>query len=81
VYIPTNKRASITLPSSPIPQRSTNPEPETRSRSNSIAKRNSIDIQAEEFANNCEKLADRHKTSKIEVILNSLIKVLEILKK
>lgn len=71
-----NKRFSI--PTTPIQIIQANAE--QRSRSNSVARRNSIDTSAAEFANNCEKLADKHKTSKIQVILESVIKVLEVLK-
>ena len=73
-----NKRLSVKLPLSPI--RSREPSLEPRSRSNSTATRNSIDVQAREFTENCEKLATRHNTNKIQVILDSIIKVLEVLK-
>jgi len=69
-----NKRFSIPVsPSSNIRESSQEP----RSRSNSVAKRDSIDVLARDFAENSEKLASRHQTSKVEVVIRGLIKVLE----
>ena len=78
---PGNKRNSITIPNPiSIPQRSREPSIEARSRGNSTARKNSITTLAQEFADNSEKLATRHSTNKIQVIIESLIKVLEALK-
>ena len=77
---PTNpKRLSVIIPNTPI--RSREPSLEPRSRSNSVVRRNSIDNSAESFAANCEKLAERHKTDKVKVVIESLIKVLELIVK
>ena len=63
--------------SSVEPPRSVEPRP----RSESMSRRNSIDNSAMSFAENCEKLAARHSTNKVQVILDTVIKVLEALKK
>ena len=55
--------------------------PEPRPRSASECRRNSIDSSAQSFAENCEKLATRHSTNKVQVILDTVIKVLEALRK
>ena len=70
------KRLSI-----PTVQRSQEPSPASEERRHSVERRNSIDVQASNFADNCEKLANRHKTDKIKVIIDTIIKVLEVLKK
>ena len=76
-----NKRNSITIPNPiSIPQRSREPSIEAKGRSNSTARKNSITDLAQEFADNSEKLATRHSTNKIQVIVDAVIKVLETLK-
>ena len=73
-----NKRNSIKLPLSPV--RSREPSLEPRSRSNSVARRDSIDVQAKEFANNCEKIAERHNTNKFDVAIDAITKLLQLFK-
>ena len=72
-----NKRYSIPV----LSPKSRESSVEPKSRSNSTARKNSITTLAQEFADNSEKLATKHSTNKIQVIIESVIKVLEILKK
>ena len=65
-----HKRNSVKIPLSPI--RSREPSLEPRSRSNSTARRDSIDVQAKEFASNCERIAEKHGTNKINVVIEAL---------
>ena len=76
------KRLSVLIPTTPTTPsttsiRSREPSLEPRSRSNSVARRNSIDTQARSFAENCEELANRHKTDKTQVIVDVIFKILE----
>ena len=77
-----HKRNSIKLPLSPVRSREPSREPnlEPRSRSNSVARRDSIDVQAKEFANNCEKIAERHNTNKFDVAIDAVTKLLQLFK-
>ena len=54
---------------------------DTRGRSNSTDRRNSISILAQEFSNKSEEISIKHSTNKIQVIVDALIKVIELLKK
>ena len=73
-----NKRNSIKLPLSPV--RSREPSLEPRSRSNSIARKDSIDVQAKEFASNCERIAEKHGTNKLDVAIDAITKLLQLFK-
>jgi len=53
----------------------------TRTRANSVdERRNSLDNLVRDFSDNSEKLAKRHETNKIKVIIEVLIKILESIK-
>ena len=71
-----NKRLSVKIPLSPV--RSREPSLEPRSRSNSTARRDSIDVQAKEFASNCERIAEKHGTNKINVAIEAITKLLQL---
>ena len=71
-----NKRYSIPVLSPKSQESSVEP----KSRSNSTARKDSITTLAKDFADNSEKLANRHSTNKIQVIVDAVIKVLEALK-
>ena len=71
-----NKRYSI--PVSPTKSRESSVDP--KSRSNSTARKDSITTLAKEFTDNSEKLASKHSTNKIQVIVDAIIKVLEAMK-
>ena len=69
------KRLSVKIPNTPI--RSREPSLEPRSRSDSTARRDSIDTQARSFVENCEELAKRHKTDEKQVIKSAIAILIE----
>ena len=65
----------INIPVSPTKSREPSIEP--RSRSNSTARRDSIDTMAREFAENSEKLASRHNTDSRQVLKEAISKIID----
>ena len=62
----------INIPVSPTKSREPSIEPISRSRANSIARKDSIDTMAREFAENSEKLASRHNTDLSKVLKEAI---------
>ena len=65
----------INIPVSPTKSREPSIEP--RSRSNSTARRDSIDTMAREFAENSEKLASRHNSDLSQVLKDVVNKFID----